>query len=369
VTEDSSQAASPAPVARAGPPGTPVSYAGAGVDVEAGNRAVDLIRHSVASTARPEVVGGLGGFGGLFALDRRRWRDPLLVSSTDGVGTKLLVAQALGRHGTIGIDLVAMSVDDVAAQGAEPLFFLDYLLVEHLVPEQAAEIVEGIAAGCRQAGCALIGGEMAEHPGHLPPGSYDLAGFCVGAVERDRLVTGAAIGPGDAVIGLASSGLHSNGYSLARAVLLGGDDRRLSWVPGELGRPVGDELLEPTAIYAPALLRLLAALPAGAVHGLAHVTGGGILENLGRILPPGTRAVIDGGSWDRPPIFGLIAALGPVAEAEMQRTFNLGIGMIAVVPAGEAARATEVLRAAGRPGTIIGRIEAALVGEPAVRIE
>lgn len=339
------------------------TYAGAGVDVEAGYRAVDLIRRSVASTARPEVVGGLGGFGGLFALDPARYAEPLLVSSTDGVGTKLLVAQALGRHGTIGIDLVAMSVDDVVAQGAEPLFFLDYLLVEHLVPEVAAEIVGGIAAGCREAGCALIGGEMAEHPGHLPEGSYDLAGFCVGVVERERLVTGEAIVPGDLVIGMASSGLHSNGYSLARKVLLGGDDTRLSSRPAALGRTLGEELLEPTTIYAPAVLKLLAAVP---VHGLAHITGGGIPENLGRILPPGLTAGIDSSSWPRPPIFDLIA--GAVDEPELRRTFNLGIGMIAVVAAADADRAAELLASAGRQAWVIGRIAAGAGDGPAVRI-
>lgn len=339
-----------------------VTYAGAGVDVAAGSRAVDLIRRSVASTARPEVVGGLGGFGGLFALDPSRYRDPLLVSSTDGVGTKLLVAQAMGQHTTIGIDLVAMSVDDVVAQGAEPLFFLDYLLIEHLVPEVAAEIVEGIAAGCREAGCALIGGEMAEHPGHLPPGSYDLAGFCVGVVERERLVTGDAIAPGDVVIGMASSGLHSNGYSLARTVLLGGDGS-LSSRPEGLARTLGEELLVPTTIYAPAVLKLLAEVP---VHGLSHITGGGIPENLGRILPEGTIAEVDQSSWPRPPIFDLIAARGPVEEAEMRRTFNLGIGMIAVVAAAEVDRSIEILTAAGRRAWPIGRIVEG--SPPAVRM-
>jgi phosphoribosylformylglycinamidine cyclo-ligase len=334
-------------------PPQPKTYAAAGVDVDAGQRAVDLIRRHVGSTTRPEVVGGLGGFGGLFALDPSRYREPLLVSSTDGVGTKLLIAQALGRHDTIGIDLVAMSVDDVVAQGAEPLFFLDYLLVERQVPELTEQIVAGIAAGCREAGCALIGGEMAEHPGHLSPGSYDLAGFCVGVVERERLVTGAAIAPGDVVIGMASSGLHSNGYSLARSVLLGGNDGRLTLRPSGLAGTVGDELLTPTTIYAPAVLALLDEVP---VHGLSHVTGGGIPENLGRILPEGLSARISSSSWEQPPIFGLIAAEGPVEEAEMRRTFNLGIGMIAVVPAPAEARTLSLLAAAGRPAWAIGRI-------------
>ena len=343
----------------------PPTYAGAGVDVEAGRRAVELIRGSVASTARPEVVGGLGGFGGLFAFDPSRYRQPLLVSSTDGVGTKLLVAQALGRHGTVGIDLVAMSVDDVVAQGAEPLFFLDYIVIERLVPALVDEIVSGIAAGCREARCALVGGEMAEHPGHLAAGSYDLAGFCVGVVERDRLVTGAGITPGDVVIGLASSGLHSNGYSLARKVLLRGGDERLGSRPPGLGAILGEELLRPTTIYAPAVLALLAEVP---VRGLAHVTGGGIPDNLGRILPPGVRAEIDARAWERPPIFDLIAAEGPVEQGEMFRTFNMGIGMIAVVGPGDAAQALALLESAGHRAWEVGRIEAAEAPGPAVSI-
>ena len=338
------------------------TYAGAGVDVEAGRRAVDLIRRSVASTTRPEVVGDLGGFGGLFAFDATRYRQPLLVSSTDGVGTKLLVAQALGRHDTIGIDLVAMSVDDVAAQGAEPLFFLDYLLIERLVPEVVDEIVAGIAAGCRLAGCALIGGEMAEHPGHLTPGSYDLAGFCVGVVERDRVVTGASIAPGDAVIGMASSGLHSNGYSLARSVLLRDGHTTLYEKPEGLDRTLGEELLAPTVIYAPAVLSLLDSV---AVKGLSHVTGGGIPENLSRILPPGLGAEVAAASWPRPPIFDLIALRGPVEPAEMMRTFNMGIGMIAVVSPAEAARALAVLAGEGVEAWEIGRI---LPGDHSVAI-
>ena len=331
----------------------PETYAGAGVDVEAGRRAVDLIRNSVASTLRPEVVGGLGGFGGLFALDTSRYRQPLLVSSTDGVGTKLLIAQALGRHDTIGIDLVAMSVDDVVAQGAEPLFFLDYLLIERLVPSLVDEIVAGIAGGCQQAGCALIGGEMAEHPGHLPPGSYDLAGFCVGIVDRDRVVTGASIAPGDAVIGMASSGLHSNGYALARRVLLRAGDEALASRPSGLGASLGEELLRPTLIYAPAVLKLLAEVP---VKGLSHVTGGGIPENLGRILPADVGAEVDAEAWPHPAIFGLIASQGPVEEAEMYRTFNMGIGMIVVVAPGDVPAAVALLEREGHQAFEIGRI-------------
>ena len=334
------------------PPRGPVTYAGAGVDVEAGRRAVDLIRKSVASTMRSEVVGDLGGFGGLFAFDPGKYRQPLLVSSTDGVGTKLLIAQALGRHDTVGIDLVAMSVDDVVAQGAEPLFFLDYLLIEHLDPGLVDEIVAGVAAGCRMAGCALIGGEMAEHPGHLSPGSYDLAGFCVGVVDRDKVVTGATITPGDAVIGMASSGLHSNGYSLARRVLLRNGDEALASRPAGLGGTLGDELLVPTAIYSPAVLAVLAEVE---VKGLSHVTGGGIPENLGRILPPGVGAEVDASAWPRPPIFDLIAGEGPVEEAEMYRTFNMGVGMIAVVAPADVSATLAALRAKGHEAYEIGR--------------
>ena len=264
----------------------------------------------------------------------------------------MLIAQALGRHDTIGVDLVAMSVDDVVAQGAEPLFFLDYLLIERLVPSVVDEIVSGIAAGCRIAGCALIGGEMAEHPGHLTPGSYDLAGFCVGVVERDRVVTGASIAPGDAVIGMASSGLHANGYSLARRVLLRGGGEALASRLAGFDHTLGDELLRPTAIYSPAILALLAEVE---VKGLSHVTGGGIPENLGRILPVGVGAAIDAAAWPRPPIFDLIAAEGPVDEAEMERTFNMGIGMIAVVAPTDAAATLALLERSGHRAFEIGR--------------
>lgn len=267
----------------------------------------------------------------------------------------MLIAQALGRHDTIGVDLVAMSVDDVVAQGAEPLFFLDYLLVERLVPSLVDEIVSGIAAGCRIAGCALIGGEMAEHPGHLTPGSYDLAGFCVGVVERDRVVTGASIAPGDAVIGMASSGLHANGYSLARRVLLRRGGEALASRPAGLDRTLGEELLQPTTIYSPAVLALLASVE---VKGLAHVTGGGIPENLDRILPAGVGARIDARAWPRPPIFDLIAAEGPVDQAEMERTFNLGIGMIAVVAPGDVPATLVLLERAGHRAFEIGQTAA-----------
>jgi phosphoribosylformylglycinamidine cyclo-ligase len=261
-----------------------------------------------------------------------------------------MIAEQTGVHDTIGIDLVAMSVNDVAVQGAEPLFFLDYLVTGRLEPVVVEALVSGIADGCRRAGCALIGGEIAEHPGHMPPGSFDLAGFCVGAVERDRLITGAGIRARDALIGFESSGLHANGYSLVRRVLLEDAGMALDAVLEGLGSPLGEELLRPTLIYAPALLRLREDVE---LRGLAHITGGGIPENLGRVLPAGVGAVLHRGSWPIPPIFDLVARTGNVAEAEMLSTFNMGIGMIAVVPAGSVEEAMESASAAGlRPHTI-----------------
>lgn len=339
------------------------TYARAGVDIEAGREAVDRIRAAVRSTYRPEVAGDIGAFGGLFALDRARWRDPILVSGTDGAGTKVMIAEQTGVHDTIGIDLVAMSANDVAVQGAEPLFFLDYIVCGKVEPSVVEELVSGIAAGCRQAGCALIGGEIAEHPGHMAPGSFDLAGFCVGAVERDRLITGAAIREGDVLVGLESSGLHANGYSLVRKVLLEDGGLGLDAAPDGLGCPLGEELLRPTVIYAPGLLRMA---QAAEVHGLAHITGGGIPENLGRVVPAGLQAVVHRGSWPVPRIFGLVARTGGVAEDEMLSTFNMGIGMIAVVPPEAAGAAMEEAEASGLRPHRIGEIAAG--GEP-VRLD
>jgi len=338
------------------PSRTPLTYTAAGVDVDAGEKAVALLRAAAESTHGPQVLGGIGGFAGLFALDPSRFRDPVLASSTDGVGTKLLVAQALDRHRTVGIDLVAMVVDDLVVPGAEPLFLLDYLAVGRLVPERVAAIVEGVADGCRRARCALLGGETAEHPDAMEPRAYDLAGFGVGVVERDRILGPHLVRPGDAMLALASSGLHSNGYSLVRRVLeragVGYDE-----VLPELGRAVGDELLEPTRMYAPHLVDLLAV--GVEVHALCHVTGGGLPGNLPRCLPSGLVGRVDRSSWTVPPIFRLIGELGPVDDDELARVTNLGIGMVVVLPAEEVERASAFLTARGVPAWVLGEVSAA----------
>jgi phosphoribosylformylglycinamidine cyclo-ligase len=331
------------------------TYEAAGVSISAGEEAVERIKAKVRSTFRPEVIGDIGGFGGLFAFDPSRYRDPVLVSSTDGVGTKALIAQAAGRFTTIGVDLVAMCVDDLVCQGAEPLFFLDYIAVGRLDPEHIEQLVEGVAEGCRQAGCALVGGEMAEHPGAMEPGEFDLVGFAVGVVERDQLLTGEHVAPRDVLIGLASPGLRSNGYSLARRILLERAGRSLDEPAFDGARhTLADELLEPSVVYAPAIAALRAAVD---VRAIAHITGGGIPGNLSRVLPDRVDAVVDRSSWEPPRIFDEIQRLGDVGDEEMARVFNLGIGMIAVVPEAESYRALDVLRAAGRPAAIIGSIE------------
>ncbi len=331
-----------------------LTYRDAGVDIDEGDRLVELIKPHARPTLRPEVLAGIGGFGGLFALDMKKYREPVLVSGTDGVGTKLKVAFAAGRHDTIGIDLVAMCVNDIAVVGAEPLFFLDYFATGKLSAEQGALVVKGIAEGCRQAGCALIGGETAELPGFYERGEYDLAGFAVGCVERSRIVDGKAVRPGDAVIGVASSGLHSNGYSLARRALL--DAYPLDACPPELGgRSIGEVLLEPTRIYAK---QLLAVLDRVAVKSVAHITGGGLPGNVPRNLPDGTRAVLEERRWTRPPLFDLIERLGGVPHDEMLRTFNMGLGLTLVVAPADAAGAQEALRAEGLESWLVGRIEA-----------
>jgi phosphoribosylformylglycinamidine cyclo-ligase len=331
------------------------TYAAAGVDIEAGERAVELMRSAVARTDRPEVVGGLGGFAGLFALDVGRYRRPLMASSTDGVGTKLAVAQALGVHDTVGIDLVAMVVDDVVVSGAEPLFVQDYLACGRVVPQRVAAIVAGVAEGCVRAGCALIGGETAEHGDLMEADAYDLAATAVGVVEADALLGPDRVRVGDVVIALGSSGLHSNGYTLARHVLLGRAGLRLDAVIDELGpgRTLGEELLTPTRIYAPDCLALGAAVD---VHAFAHVTGGGLAGNLARVLPSSADAVIERASWRPPPIFDLIARLGQVAPAELERTFNLGVGMVGLVAASDADRALEVLRERRLPAWVAGEV-------------
>jgi len=323
-----------------------LSYRDAGVDIDEGDALVEAIKPFARRTLRPEVLAGIGGFGALCRIPQR-YRNPVLVSSTDGVGTKLKLAFELGRHDTVGIDLVAMSVNDVLVQGAEPLFFLDYFACGKLERRVAAEVVKGIARGCEMAGCALIGGETAEMPGMYPEGEYDLAGFCVGVVEEERIIDGRAIAEGDAILGLASSGPHSNGYSLVRKILQRDP------------RPPFD-LLEPTRIYVKPVLELLRNVP---VKGLAHITGGGITGNVPRVLPAGTKAVIDKAAWPRPPVFQWLQQAGNVAEDEMFRVFNCGIGLVLVLAAPDAGRAASELRAAGEKVHEIGTIEKAS-GEP-----
>ncbi|MDR3289196.1 MAG: phosphoribosylformylglycinamidine cyclo-ligase [Peptococcaceae bacterium] len=301
------------------------SYRSAGVDIEAGERAVELMKSSVARTARPEVLKGLGGFGGLFQLDVAKYSEPVLVSGTDGVGTKLRFAFMMDRHDTVGQDAVAMCVNDVLTQGAEPLFFLDYLALGKLIPEKVATIVNGVVAGCELAGCALIGGETAEMPSFYGEGEYDLAGFAVGIVERQNLIDGSKIREGDVLLGLPSTGLHSNGFSLVRKVF---DPYELDTVFEELGEPLGNVLLRPTRIY---VKTLLPCLQDNKVLGIAHITGGGLTGNVPRLLPEGLGVSIALSSWERLPIFSLIQRLGDIAEEEMYRTFNMGIGIVLIV--------------------------------------
>jgi phosphoribosylformylglycinamidine cyclo-ligase len=335
------------------PPERKLTYSEAGVDIAAGEKAVELVKAHVRSTFRPEVVGDVGGFGGLFAVDWKRFRDPLLVSSTDGVGTKSLVARLANRRDTIGIDCVAMSVDDIAAQGAEPLFFLDYISIGKLVPEEIDEMVSGVALGCRRAKCALLGGEMSEHPGVMEPGEFDLVGFAVGVVERSAVLP-RDVRAGDAIIGFASPGLRCNGYSLARAALLeraGMDLREPAW-PGA-HTSLADVLLEPSVIYAPAMLELVDKVE---VHAFAHVTGGGIPGNLVRVLPDRCDGVVWRGTWPEPRIFAEIQRAGAVSDPEMEHVFNLGVGMLAVVAGDASERALDVVRASGHDAWIVGEV-------------
>jgi phosphoribosylformylglycinamidine cyclo-ligase len=324
------------------------------VDVAAGEAAVKRIKQVVASTARREVLGEIGGFGGAFAFDAARFERPVLVASTDGVGTKALVAQALRRYDTIGVDLVAMCVDDLVCVGAEPMFLLDYVVTPKLDPEQMEQLVAGVALGCRQAGCALLGGEMAEHAGSMEPGGFDLAGFAVGAVERDRMLGPHRVVAGDVLVGLASPGLRSNGYTLARHVLLERAGRDLG-DPAYEGaqQSLGEELLRPSVIYAPAVL---AALRVGDVHAAAHVTGGGISQNLARALPPGCDALVDRSGFETPRIFSEIQRLGDVDDDEMERVFNMGIGMLLVVSAGSVETTIEAVEEAGCVAGVAGRV-------------
>jgi len=330
-----------------------LSYRDAGVDMDVGDALVDAIKPFAKRTMRPEVLAGIGGFGALCRIPKK-YKRPVLVSGTDGVGTKLKLAFELDKHDTVGIDLVAMSVNDVLVQGAEPLFFLDYFACGRLEQGVAEQVIRGIARGCELAGCALIGGETAEMPGMYPEGEYDLAGFCVGVVEQDRILDGKKIKPGDAILGLASSGPHSNGYSLIRKIL---EKEKPDSIAG---------LLEPTRIYVKPVLKLLQRVP---VKGLAHITGGGLTGNVPRILPKKTRAVIRKASWPQPEVFGWLQRAGNVAEDEMHRVFNCGIGMVVVVAPGDARRAMQQLRASGETVYAIGTIEKGPGGEPECVIE
>jgi len=331
-----------------------ITYKDAGVDIDTANKFVERIKASIKTTARKEVVSGIGGFGGLFRLNSAGFKNPILVSSTDGVGTKLRVAQLLDKHDTIGIDLVAMSVNDVIVQGAEPLFFLDYLATGKIELEKSVKIIEGITEGCRQAGCTLLGGETAEMPGFYKPGEYDLAGFCVGVVESEKLITGSTVSVNDRIIGLASSGLHSNGFSLARKVLLEKGNLSVHDKVSGLEKTIGLEMLEPTKIYVKPLLNLFKNFN---IKGLVHITGGGFYDNIPRIIPQACRSVIKKGSWDIPPVFNVIKEIGNVEEKEMFRVFNMGIGMMLIVAEKECQNVLEHLEMLGEKAYQIGFIE------------
>ena len=315
-------------------------YEWAGVNIKAADEAVELIKGRVASTVRPEVMTGVGGFSSLFELDLSRYKNPVIASGTDGVGTKLKLAQMLDKHDTVGVDLVAMCADDVVTCGAEPLFFQDYIATGKVVPAKIADIVGGVADGCVKAGCSLIGGEIAEHPGVMDPGDYDLAGFCVGVVEKDRIIDGSSVVVEDRIVGIGSSGLHSNGFSLARKLLFDSGDFNLDDHTKEIANPLGLELLTPSMIYAPVILKLAAECNVKAV---AHVTGGGISDNLPRVLPEGVHAEIVYGSWPIKNIFTFLQKVGEIDLFEMLRTFNMGLGMLVVVPPSEVRKALQIL--------------------------
>ena len=334
-----------------------LTYARAGVDIDAGNRMVDLIKPLVRATARAGADAEIGGFGGLFDLKRAGFTDPVLVAATDGVGTKVKIAIETGRHDTIGIDLVAMSVNDLVVQGAEPLFFLDYFACGKLDPELGASVVKGVAAGCREARCALIGGETAEMPGLYQAGDYDLAGFAVGAVSRDALLPRADITPGDVVLGLASSGVHANGFSLVRRIVTTSGASLAAPAPFDGSRTLGEALLTPTRLYVNSCLAAIRETKA--VKALAHITGGGFIDNIPRVIPRGFCASVDLDRVPVPPVFKWLAAIGEVGEREMLRTFNCGIGMVAIVGAGEAAAASEAFRAGGESVVQLGEVTAA----------
>ena len=337
-------------------PSKAFTYRDAGVDIDAGDALVENIKPFAKRTMRPEVMAGIGGFGALCGLPAK-YKEPILVSGTDGVGTKLKLAFELNRHDTIGIDLVAMSVNDILTQGAEPLFFLDYFACGKLDVATATDVVKGIATGCEQSGCALIGGETAEMPGMYPSGEYDLAGFAVGVVEKSKIINGSTIQAGDVVLGLASSGAHSNGYSLIRRIIA---EKKVDLTAQLDGRPLSEVILAPTRIYVKPVLQLMQSID---VKGLAHITGGGIVDNVPRVLTEGLTAHIDGKSWPRPPLFTWLQEQGNVAEAEMLRVFNCGIGMVIIVAAADAESAAANLRAAGETVWPIGRIAARAPGE------
>jgi phosphoribosylformylglycinamidine cyclo-ligase len=335
---------------------SPLTYRDAGVDIDAGDALVERIKPAAKRTMRPEVLGGIGGFGALFEVSKK-FKEPVLVSGTDGVGTKLKLAFMLDRHDTVGQDLVAMSVNDILVQGAEPLFFLDYFACGKLDVGTAATVIEGIAKGCELAGCALIGGETAEMPDMYPAGEYDLAGFAVGAVEKSKIIDGKSIGPGDVLLGLASSGAHSNGYSLIRRIV----ERAQPDLAADFhGKPFADALIAPTRIYVKPLLKLMEMVT---VKGMAHITGGGITGNVPRVLPDHVTAVIKASAWTLPPLFQWLQEQGQVADAEMHRVFNCGIGMVVIVSAADAAQAAALLAAAGETVYPLGRIEVRQAGQ------
>ena len=329
------------------------TYKDAGVDIEAGKRAVELMRQAVQATHGPEVLNTRADFGGLFALDLAAYREPVLISGTDSVGTKLKIAFATDKHDTVGIDLVAMCVNDIAVLGCKPLFFLDYIGIGKLLPETAATVVRGVAEGCKQANCALIGGETAELPGFYAPGEYDLVGFAVGIAERGQMLDGSSVTEGDALVGVASSGLHSNGYSLVRRVLLEDAGMPLGEHVDSLGCTLGEELLRPTRIYVSAIRTLIGAAE---VHGIAHITGGGFPDNVERIIPDGLAARIDATSWPAPPIFQLIQQKGSISQEDMYRTFNMGVGLVAAVRAEQAQDAIQALDAVGEKAWLVGGV-------------
>jgi phosphoribosylformylglycinamidine cyclo-ligase len=336
-----------------------ISYKDAGVDIDAANQSVDMIKKWVGKTTRPEVMADIGSFGGFFALDNSKYQEPVLVSGTDGVGTKLKIAQLMGVHDSVGIDLVAMCVNDILVHGAEPLFFLDYIALGKLEPSLVEALVKGVSQGCLQGGCALIGGETAEMPGFYGEDEYDLAGFAVGVVERSNLINGSAIEDGDLLIGLPSSGLHSNGYSLARKVLLEKAGLKPDSYVEELGKSLGEVLITPTRIYVKTILALLEEVE---VRGMAHITGGGIRENLQRVLPAGLGATIDQEKIDIPPIFKLIQEIGQVPQDEMFRTFNMGIGFILAISPHHHDKALKCLHSKGEKPIVIGRVQAGVKG-------